>query len=387
MIGLAKLAPGPGHVALVEREPRAPGPGEVLIEVHGAGICGTDLHIEAGEFPSRPPVTMGHEVAGCVAALGDGVDAGWLGASVVSETYYSTCRQCTWCRAGRINLCPDRRSIGSVVDGAFAPRLVVPATNLHRLPDWLGAYAAVLIEPLACVCHCLCDPPLVTAVDRVLVTGPGPVGLLAAQVARALGGDVLVVGLPQDAARLEAAAALGLRTAHAPEPDADVVIECSGAAGGATACLEAAGRRARYVQVGVFGRSGNLLGLDQSDRLIRQVQAQLRSDGRPGLANRLGPLRDYISGVGSNLDLARPAAQSIASPIRLDIAAGPPGREPLSALGIAGALVVGLGLVGVLLAAALLSAEREDGVLSRLGRGLAGPGTIVAQKALLASIA
>jgi ABC-type transport system involved in cytochrome c biogenesis permease component len=140
-------------------------------------------------------------------------------------------------------------------------------------------------------------------------------------------------------------------------------------------------------QVGVFGRSGNLLGLGQSDRLIRQVQAQLRSDGRPGLANRLGPLRDYISGVGRNLDLARPAAQSIASPIRLDIAAGPPGREPLSALGIAGALVVGLGLVGVLLAAALLSAEREDGVLSRLGRGLAGPGTIIGQKALLASIA
>jgi L-iditol 2-dehydrogenase len=254
MIGLAKLAAGPGHVALVERQPRAPGPGEVLIEVHGAGICGTDLHIEAGEFPSRPPVTMGHEVAGRVAALGDGVDEAWLGASVVSETYYSTCRQCVWCRGGHINLCPDRRSIGSVVDGAFAPGLVVPATNLHRLPPWLGAHAAVLIEPLACVCHCLCDPPLVTAGDRVLVTGPGPVGLLAAQVARALGGDVLVVGLPQDAARLEAAAALGLRTAHAPEPDADVVIECSGSAGGATACLEAAGRRARYVQVGVFGR-------------------------------------------------------------------------------------------------------------------------------------
>ena len=139
--------------------------------------------------------------------------------------------------------------------------------------------------------------------------------------------------------------------------------------------------------VGIFGRAGTLLGLAQSDRALRQVQAQLRADGRGGLADRLDPLRDYITGVGDNLELAKPAAQAIASPIRLDIREGAPGREPLSALGIAGALVVGIGLVGVLLAAALLSAEREDRVLSRLGRGLVGPGTIIAQKALLAAVA
>jgi L-iditol 2-dehydrogenase len=254
MQGLTKLAAGPGHVDLVERAEREPGAGEVLIEVHGAGSCGTDLHIEAGEFATRPPVTMGHEVAGRVAQLGAGVDPAWQDARVVSETYFSTCRQCRWCREGHINLCPDRRSIGSFVDGAFAPRLVVPAINLHRIPDWLDAYAAVSVEPLACVCHCLCDPPLVSAGDRILVTGPGPVGLLAAQVARALGGDVLVVGLPQDAQRLDAARDLGLRTGDAADTDMDVVIECSGAAGGARACLDAADRRARYVQVGVFGR-------------------------------------------------------------------------------------------------------------------------------------
>ncbi|MCC6163080.1 MAG: alcohol dehydrogenase catalytic domain-containing protein [Acidobacteria bacterium] len=254
MEGLTKLAPGAGHVGLAEREEREPAAGEVLIEVHGAGICGTDLHIEAGEFPTRPPVTMGHEVAGTVISVGDGVEPAWLGATVVSETYFSTCGTCRWCRDGRTNLCPDRRSIGSLVDGAFAPRLVVPAINLHRIPEWLDPHAAVLVEPLACVCHCLCAPPVVTAGDRVLVTGPGPVGLLAAQVARALGGDVLVVGLPQDDQRLDAARALGLRTAHATEAGADVVIECSGAAGGAIACLDAAGRRARYVQVGVFGK-------------------------------------------------------------------------------------------------------------------------------------
>lgn len=139
--------------------------------------------------------------------------------------------------------------------------------------------------------------------------------------------------------------------------------------------------------VGIFGRSGTLLGLGQSDRELRGVQERLRRGGDAALAGRLGPLREYIRGVGENLELAKPAAQAIASPIRLEIREGAPGREPLSALGIAGALVVGLGLVGVLLSAALLSAEREDHVLSRLGRGLAGPGTIIAQKALLAAAA
>ncbi len=94
--------------------------------------------------------------------------------------------------------------------------------------------------------------------DRVLVTGPGPVGLLAAQVARAFGGDVLLVGLPRDEARQALARSLGFTTAQVPEPGFHVVIECSGSAGGAATCLEAADRGARYVQVGVFGRDVNV---------------------------------------------------------------------------------------------------------------------------------
>lgn len=139
--------------------------------------------------------------------------------------------------------------------------------------------------------------------------------------------------------------------------------------------------------VGIFGRAGTLLGLQESERNLLQVQRALVADGKPDLAKKVAALRDYIDGVGGNLELAKPAAQAIASPIRLEVREGPPGREPLSALGIAGALVVGIGLVGVLLAAALLSAEREDRVLSRLGRGLAGAGTIVSQKAVLAALA
>jgi L-iditol 2-dehydrogenase len=253
---ITKLAPGPGNVGLAERDEPAPGAGEALLEVVGAGVCGTDLHIFDDEFRSVPPVTMGHEVSAVVTAVGEDVDEEWLGARVVCETYYSTCGECEWCRDGRANLCPARRSIGSAVDGAFAPRVVVPVRNLHRIPAWLDEHAAVLIEPLACVCHCLCDPAAVFPGDGVLVTGPGPVGLLAAQVARALGGQVLVVGLPRDEVRLSAASSLGFDTAVElrTEERFHVVLECSGSAGGAIACLENARRGARYVQIGVMGR-------------------------------------------------------------------------------------------------------------------------------------
>ena len=120
--------------------------------------------------------------------------AAWLGERVVSETYFSTCGACRSCREGRINLCLERRSIGSYVDGAFAPSVVVPARNLHRAPAALSSHAAALTEPLACVCQSLLDPPVVSAGDSVLVIGPGAVGLIAAQVARALGAEVEVLG-------------------------------------------------------------------------------------------------------------------------------------------------------------------------------------------------
>jgi L-iditol 2-dehydrogenase len=229
----------------------------VVLEVVGAGICGTDLHIVDGEYQTITPVTMGHEVSGVVAELGDGVDESWLGARVASETYFSTCGRCAHCHAGRINLCLERRSIGTHVDGAFAPRLVVPSTNLHRLPAWLDGHAAALCEPLACVCHSVLEPePAVGAGDDVLVTGPGPVGLLAAQVARAAGGSVHVRGTPRDDRRLAAARELGFETSTTEETpvDADVVIECSGSEAGMAHGLSAARRGARYVQIGLAGK-------------------------------------------------------------------------------------------------------------------------------------
>jgi len=255
--GLTKLAPGPGNVEISERPEPSAAPAHVVLDVVAAGICGTDLHIYDGEYASLPPVTMGHEVSGVVAELGEGVDDAWRGARVVTETYFSTCGRCMFCRGGRINLCPERRSIGSFVDGGFAPRLHVPARNLHRIPDWLDGRVAAMTEPLACCCQSLLNPERVGAGDGVLVVGPGPIGLLAAQVARAAGGDVHVRGTPRDAARLDAAARLGFTTSttdDGPAGDFDVVVECSGHEAGMTFALESARRGARYVQIGLAGK-------------------------------------------------------------------------------------------------------------------------------------
>jgi L-iditol 2-dehydrogenase len=256
VLGLTKTAPGEGNVEVVERPERAPGPGEVALDVHAVGICGTDLHIWLGEYPSTPPMTMGHEVCGTVAELGEGVDPEWQGARVAVETFYSTCGVCPYCRAGKLSVCEQRRSIGTHVDGGFAPRLVLPARNLHRVPDALTDAAAALSEPLACVCNSMLDPSAVQTGDDVLVVGPGAIGLIAAQVARASGGRVTVRGTDRDGARLGLAGALGFETSVAGRdeaPAADVVVECSGAGPGIADALRAARRRGRIVQMGLRG--------------------------------------------------------------------------------------------------------------------------------------
>ena len=255
MIGLAKVASGEGFVELTERPERAPEAGEVAVDVHAVGICGTDLHIWLGEYPSVPPVTMGHEVCGTVAAVGEGVDGDWSGARVAVETFFSTCGVCAFCRAGKLSVCEQRRSIGTHVDGGFAPRLVLPARCLHRVPEALPDAAAALSEPLACVCNSVLDPNAVQPGDDVLVVGPGAIGLIAAQVARACGGRVTVRGAPRDRARLSLAGDLGFETSVAgdPAPAADVVVECSGAERGIADALGAARRRGRVVQMGLRG--------------------------------------------------------------------------------------------------------------------------------------
>lgn len=140
-------------------------------------------------------------------------------------------------------------------------------------------------------------------------------------------------------------------------------------------------------RLGFFGRTGDALGLRRSRVLVTDLQARLVAAGQSGSAGKLGPLVTFIDETQRNLDLAKPAANAIRAPIRLDVGATAEGREPLSAFGFAGALLVSLGLAGVLLAAAAISAEREDQVLVRLGRGLISPGSLVAEKMVFTALA
>lgn len=305
MIGLTKTTKGAGGLALTERSEPAVKPGYVVLEVRGAGVCGTDLHIEAGEFPCSPPVTLGHEVCGVVVDTSDKEDTAWIGARVVSETFFSTCGVCRLCRDGRPNLCPQRRSIGVHVDGAFARRVVVPVRNLHRVPDWLDEHAASLSEPLACICHCLCDPSVVSPGDRVLVTGPGPIGLLSAQVARAAGGLPIVMGLPSDKARLDVARDLGLTVVLFGEDveEMDVVLECSGHPAAAATGLASVTRGGKYVQIGIFGRDVSL-----PFDLVLTKELVIRS----GFASTPGSWRRAMSLIERKLVALEPLVSAVA---------------------------------------------------------------------------
>lgn len=260
MTGLMKTARGAENVGLGTVPKPSAGPGQVVIEVYATGICGTDLHIQADEFRSRPPVVMGHEVTGRVVEAGSGAEE-HLGKRVAVETYFFTCDSCDACRAGRRNLCPARRSIGSAENGGFAPHVLVPARNLHEVHPSVSEPAGALYEPLACVAQCLCDPAVASPGDRALVVGPGAMGVLSAQVLRAQGAQVTISGTPADQARLDIAVALGLEAVFAadleratPDGGFDVVVDASGNERGIDAGLHAVRYGGRYVQVGLAGR-------------------------------------------------------------------------------------------------------------------------------------
>jgi L-iditol 2-dehydrogenase len=262
MLAVVKTAAGPAQIEVQEVPVPHPGTGEIRVAVLAAGICGTDLHIEDDEFPTTPPVVLGHEVSGFIDETGPGVAADWRGQRVALETYASTCGACEYCRTGSHNLCSDRRSIGSKENGGFASFLVVPARNAHLVHAAVDVPAGALYEPLACVAHSLCDPSVASPGDEALVVGPGPIGLLAAQILRAEGATVTVLGTERDSLRLTAASELGFVSMTAdriesamPDGGFHVVAECSGSEGGVALGLRAARKRGRFVQIGLSGRA------------------------------------------------------------------------------------------------------------------------------------
>jgi 2-desacetyl-2-hydroxyethyl bacteriochlorophyllide A dehydrogenase len=170
-------------------DPKA-GPGEVLVRVRACGICGSDLHFYHGALPAAPTVPPGHEYAGEVAGLGEGVTGFEVGQRVAVEPL-RYCRECAYCRTGRYQLCPKRVLMGTFFPGAMAEYVPVPAYGLYPLPETVDFEVGALAEPLAVAVHGLHIVDLVMG-EKVLVMGSGTIGLLAIMAARAAGaGEIL----------------------------------------------------------------------------------------------------------------------------------------------------------------------------------------------------
>jgi len=180
------LLVAPHEFAIREIERPTPGPGEVLIAVHTAGICGSDLHIYHGENPViHPPIVMGHELSGTIAAVGAGVDYD-LGLRVVLEPEIP-CGKCISCRTGHSNRCPDMQQVGAIgYDGAFGEYVLAPASGVIPLPENIGLADAAMIEPVAFAVHAARRPSGLRDAN-VLVLGAGTIGNLVAQMAKLYG--------------------------------------------------------------------------------------------------------------------------------------------------------------------------------------------------------
>lgn len=270
MRALVNYENGEGKVKLMDVPKPVPAPDQVCIRVAFAGICGTDMHIykNDGGYPTKPPITLGHEFSGVVESVGADVDPSLIGKRVVSETYFHTCGKCMYCQTGHKNLCAERLSIGSGVDGAMADYVVVPAKNLHFIPDNLSMEEAAMTEPLACCVQAVLEFGNIKAGDKVLITGPGAIGLLCLQVAISCGAVVSIAGISKDELRLKKGLELGAKNIiYTDDPNVeqtireifgeygpDLVFDCSGAGPAINFDLKTIRKGGRFVQVGLTGK-------------------------------------------------------------------------------------------------------------------------------------
>jgi L-iditol 2-dehydrogenase len=252
-------------------------PGQVVVAVHAAGICGTDVHATQGLFPWKPPMVLGHEYTGVVREVGRGVSRGLLGKTVGCEPSYG-CGKCAECAAGRVSQCPS-----CVRVGGFADRVALPARNVHPLPRGLDPVTAAMTEPAAC---CLAGletfrmPPGATA----LVIGGGIMGLVTMVLARRRGAKRLILSDPLEERR-QMARRLGAHVVIDPlnENLRDRVMELTDGRGADVVCeavgkpelvAEAVGltRPTGFCQLVGVNPKGSRLPLDLWDVHFREIK-------------------------------------------------------------------------------------------------------------------
>lgn len=269
MKALIKTQKGKGFLELRNApEPGAPPAGFVKIRIAACGICGTDIHVKHDEFPYWPPVILGHEFTGTVVEVGPDCVSAKAGDRIVAEPHNKACGVCYLCRTGHVQICAAKRSPGWGVDGAMTSFINYPEKLLHKIPDHMTFDQAALVEPTANAVTDVIERAALTAGDFAVVIGPGPIGLLAAMVARAAGArDVLVVGTPADESlRLNKARELGFKTVNIGQQNtqdvvmsmtnglgADMVIECSGSPRAIPGTVDLIRKRGKICVIGLTG--------------------------------------------------------------------------------------------------------------------------------------
>jgi len=286
MKAVVKTRPEPGNVALIDVPEPSAGAGQVVIEVRNAGVCGTDLHIFKSEYVIRPPVTLGHEICGTIAEVGAGVTRFKEGDRVtVNPSAGSLCGECRYCQVGAPFFCVDRSALGSGMDGGFAKYCCVRQEIVFHLPGNLDFEVGALTEPFACALQAVVEVTLIEPGDLVVVSGPGPMGIMCSMLAKARGARVVLLGTSGDAERLAVGRRVGAdhivdvgtEDAKGIVEDltqgygADVVFECAGAEASAALCLDLVRKMGRYTQVGLFGKR---LEMDLDKVVVKQVHLQ-----------------------------------------------------------------------------------------------------------------
>lgn len=210
-LAVVNYAAESGSVELREIPEATITPDQVLMEVQAVGVCGSDLHMWQGgiSWTMNYPMVLGHEFCGIIRELGSEVTGWSVGDRVVSETSAIIDPASPLSRQGLYNLDPTRQGYGALVDGAMRRFVPVPQRILHRLPDNVPFEHAALTEPCCVAYNAVINNGRVKPGHRVLVIGPGPIGIYSALMAKIAGAEVAIAGLPSDAPRLKIAEAYG----------------------------------------------------------------------------------------------------------------------------------------------------------------------------------
>jgi threonine dehydrogenase-like Zn-dependent dehydrogenase len=316
---------GPRQAEVRQVESPVAAAGEVVVDVGRAGVCGTDVEFFTGEMQylhdgfAAYPMRIGHEWMGTVSALGEGVQEGWLGVRVTGDTMLG-CGVCFRCRSGRQHVCEFRTEIGirGGRPGALAEQVAVPASALVELPDAVDDAMGAMVEPGGNSWRAVTGAGLRPG-DRVLILGPGTIGLLCAMFARTAGAEVhLLAATEQD---LPFARSLGFAnvwtSATLPALPWDAVIDASNAAELPARALELVEPGKRIVYIGLAGspslvdsrhialKDVTAVGVLSASGGLRQTIAAYASgevDPRPLVAATVG-----LEGVGAVLGGERPA--------------------------------------------------------------------------------